>query len=185
MLAEARAVLREPARRQDQGGNWRPSHLFLPHPSRPRTAPPSESDDSESTPRVRQRPGGAMLYASRLHTLMHIFAKAKGGPQPLAAGRTSAGSGTRQRGGHGPSRGGPSDVGLTPRLGDRPTPSSDQRGQRLGNRPGLSPPGGPGWSRGRTHLQRPGWQRASSGSIRSSGARARAGGMITGSGVSG
>ena len=33
----------ESARRQDQGGNWRPSYLFLPHPSRPRTAPPSES----------------------------------------------------------------------------------------------------------------------------------------------
>ena len=64
-------------------------------------------DDSESTPRVRQRPGGAMLYASRLHTLMHKSAEAKGGPQPLAAGRTSAGSGIGRRRGHGPSVGGP------------------------------------------------------------------------------
>ena len=31
------------ARRQGQGGNWRPSYLILSHPSRPRTAPPSES----------------------------------------------------------------------------------------------------------------------------------------------
>ncbi len=54
---------------------------------------------------VRQRPGGAMLYASRLRALMHQFAKSEGGLQPLAAGRTPTGSGTGQRG-HGPSDGG-------------------------------------------------------------------------------
>ena len=135
---------RVPARRQDQGGNWRPSYLFLSHLSRPRTATPAESETRRQHARVRQRPGGAMLYASRLHALRHRSAKPEGGPQPLAAGRTPAGSATRMRRGHGPSGGVPSDASLTPRLGDRPTLSSDQGGQRPGDVPGLSPSGGPG-----------------------------------------
>ena len=58
------------ARRQDQGGNWMPSYLFLQHLSRPRTATPAESETRRQHTRVRQRPGGAMLYASRLRALM-------------------------------------------------------------------------------------------------------------------
>ena len=65
------------ARRQDQGGNWRPSRLFLSHPSRPRTATPAESATRRKHARVRQLPGGAMLYASRLHALMHQSANRK------------------------------------------------------------------------------------------------------------
>ena len=155
-LAEARAVPRVSARRQDQGGNWRPSYLFLPHPSRPRTAPPSGSTTRSQRTRVRQRPGGAMLYASRLRALMHRFAKT--GRRPSTARcRTDLG---RQcdsaEEGAWPLWGVPSDASHTPRLGDRPTLSSDQGGQRPRIMPGLSPSGGPGVSRGRTHLWRQG-----------------------------
>ena len=101
---------RGPARRQDQGGNWRPSYLFLSHLSRPRTATPAESETRRQHARVRQRPGGDMLYASSLSALRRRSAKPEGGPQPLAAGRTPAGSATRQRRGHGPTGGSP----LTP-----------------------------------------------------------------------
>ena len=42
-------------------------------------------------------------------------------------------------------RGVPSDASPTPRLGDRPTLSSDQEGQRPGDILGLSPSGDPGY----------------------------------------
>ena len=48
------------------------------------------------------------------------------------------------KGGARPLGGVPSDASPTPRLGDRPTLSSDQGGQRPGDIPGLSPSGGPG-----------------------------------------
>ena len=79
----------------------------------------------------------------------------------------------------------PSDASLTPRLGDRPTLSSDQRGQRPGDVSGLSPSGSPGRP---TAALVPG-DRA--GSVRPPevanglSARARARGVITGSSESG
>jgi len=135
---------RGPARRQDQGGNWRPSYLFLSHLSRPRTATPAESETRRQHARVRQRPGGAMLYASRLRALRRRSAKTRRGPA-TARRRTDLG---RQcdsaEGGAWPLGGVPPDASPTPRLGDRPTLSSDQGGQRPGDIPGLSPSGGPG-----------------------------------------
>ena len=129
------------ARRQDQGGNWRPSCLFLANLSRPRTATPALGANTQG---FLKRSGGAMLYASRLRALMHRFAKT--GRRPATARcRTDLG---RQcdsaEEGAWPLGGVPSDASPTPRLGDRPTLSSDQEGQRLGDIPGLSSSGDPG-----------------------------------------
>ena len=55
---------------------------------------------------VPSRPGGVMLYACRLCDRSTIAQDSDEGPQPLAAGRTLAGSGIWLRGGHGP-QGGP------------------------------------------------------------------------------
>ena len=100
------------ARRQGQGGNWRPLYLFLSHPSRPRATPLPELDDSQAHTQgfANGRAGPCYTHPASKTPCAQIR-RIKGRTSTLAAGRTFAGSLTRQRRGHGSSRGAPSGAG--------------------------------------------------------------------------
>ncbi len=105
-LAEARAVPGDRRGDRIKGATGGPHTCSSPTPQGPEPPLRASQLTQSLTHGVRLRPGGAMLYASRLHALMHQFAESEGGLQPLAAGRTSAGSGIGRRRGHGPFDGG-------------------------------------------------------------------------------
>ena len=142
-LAEARAVSRNRRGDRIKGATGGPHTCSSSH-NKAQNRSSVQSDDSESN--TQGSPTAGRGHAIRIppsHPDAPIR-QPEGSPRPLAAGRTPAGSATRVRRGHGPSGGSPPTPSPTQRLGDRPTLSSDQGGQRPRDIPGLSPSGGPG-----------------------------------------
>ena len=173
------------ARRQDQGGIWRP---LTPVPLTPIKAQNRYScrvADSEAT-----RKGSST--AGRGHAIRIPLTRSDAPVSPTRRRPATARCWTdpgRQcdsaEDGAWPLRGGPLRRQSHTAPG-RPTYAKLGPGRAAaGGYTRVEPFGGPWLPYGRTRLWRPGWQRASSRSGKGSRARARARGTITGSGVSG